>query len=294
MISELGQTSLYQFLLKEKSLFIGQIDDVFKYATSMLPKINLVFSNYTGHGVEHSFAVMEYMYHLIEDIQELSQLEITCLIYAALLHDIGMVANDDEINLIKRDDTSLVNRKYSLVLEKYQNEVIALQECIRPVHGTLSKAHIHNHIDNNYFNIPGSTNITFKEEIEEICVAHNENFDWIVRNLLSDISKGEYKLNAQYIAMLLRISDYLDIDENRAPLHLYKYLDPKDFSNEEWKKHFVIENTNKIVRDEKTGYKHIEFYGSSEDPKTHRMLLKYFDSINEELNDAVCVSESFT
>lgn len=48
--------------------------------------------------------------------------------------------------------------------------------------------------------------------------------------------------------MLLRISDYLDIDEQRAPLYLYKYLNPKEFSDLEWKQHFVIENYDKIRR----------------------------------------------
>ena len=59
--------------------------------------------------------------------------------------------------------------------------------------------------------------------------------------------KSKYDLNAQFIAILLRIGDYLDIDEQRAPLYLYKYLNPNDYSKLEWQQHFVIENYKKIV-----------------------------------------------
>ena len=30
----------------------------------------------------------------------------------------------------------------------------------------------------------------------------------------------------------------LDIDDQRAPLYLYNYLTPKDFSDLEWRQHF--------------------------------------------------------
>ncbi len=61
----------------------------------------------------------------------------------------------------------------------------------------------------------------------------------------------------------------------------------------EWKQHFIIENKEKIVLNEKTGYKNIEFYGESENPSIHRKLLKYFDNLNNELKKAVDFSEMF-
>ncbi len=48
-----------------------------------------------------------------------------------------------------------------------------------------------------------------------------------------------------------------------------------------------------MVLNEKTGCKHVQFYGSSENPSIHRKLLKYFDSINLELKKAVDLSETF-
>ena len=52
-------------------------------------------------------------------------------------------------------------------------------------------------------------------------MSHNEDFEWIKKNLHNDEKKGHFDLNAQYISVLLRISDYLDIDEQRALLYLY-------------------------------------------------------------------------
>ena len=179
-----------------------------------------------------------------------------------------------------------------MVLEKYREETIALQECIRPIHGIRSLNHIME-MDSECFIIPGYTNISFKSDVAKICAAHNEHFEWISKNLSFDEVKGSYALNSQFIALLLRIADYLDIDEERAPLYLYNYLSPKDYGDLEWKQHFVIENKEKIAIDQKSGRKNVEFYGESSSPSIHRKLLKYFDSINTELKNAIESSETF-
>ena len=91
MIEKVQETHLYLWLSAKKSRFIGQLDEIIKYANDVLPLINYVFSNYTIHGIKHSINVMEYMYALITDIEKLSELEVALLINSALLHDIGMV-----------------------------------------------------------------------------------------------------------------------------------------------------------------------------------------------------------
>ena len=59
---------------------------------------------------------MQYMYDLVTDISTISDLEITCLIYAALLHDIGMAANETEIEAIKKDELNYFGMKYSIIV----------------------------------------------------------------------------------------------------------------------------------------------------------------------------------
>lgn len=279
---QLGQSELYQELLKRESKYIEIVDKIFKYAEATLPKINRVFANYTGHGIEHSMGVMKYMYDLVTKIADLSDLEITCLIYAALLHDIGMVANETEIEAIKNDELIYNQRKYSAVIDKYKKENIALQECIRPVHGARSYEHIMK-MDKDYFIIPGYTNISFQEEIAKICQAHTTDHDWVLCNLNHEQVKGSDELNAQYLAMLLRVADYLDVDELRTPIELYRLVDPSGYGNDEWKQHLVIENKDKIVRNKDTQMGTVIIYGECDDSKIHRKLLFYFNDVSEEL-----------
>lgn len=278
----LKSTKLYQELQKRESKYLEGIDKVYKYASEMLPKINRIFANYTGHGVEHSINVMNYMYDLVTDISKMSDLEITCLIGAALLHDIGMAANEEEIASIKRDKLIYNGRKYSVIYDKYQDENIALQECVRPVHGERALQHIMQ-MRKELFVIPEFTNCNFQEELAKICQAHTMNQEWLLQNLDYSQVKGKDELNAQYVAMLLRVADYLDIDERRAPIELYRFLAPVGFGDEEWRQHYIIENREKVVKDDASGSSSIVFYGNCNDAKIHRKFLRYLSGISEEL-----------
>lgn len=288
----------YKYLKDKKSVFIGNIDKMIIYAEKTLPIINKIFFNYTGHGIDHSKMTIKYMSDLINNFDDMSDLEITILIYCGLLHDIGMVVTDREIDLIKADKSLLTEYKYDCVYEKYNDENISLQEIIRPIHGKHSKKHILNFMldeENglkSLFCIPKQTNIYFAEEVASICMAHNEEFDWLKRNLIDDDVKGIYHLNSQFIAVILRLADLLDIDENRTPMYLYNLLTPNGNSILEWKQHFVIENSEKVVTNKETGFKTFRFYGESKEPDVHRKILKYIDYINYEIKNAVSISEN--
>ncbi len=278
----LQKTKLYQELQKRESSYQDKIKELYSYTTKVLPKINKIFANYTGHGIEHSLNVMQYMYDLVTDISKISSLEITCLIYSALLHDIGMAVNEKEINDIKNDTLNYQGRRYSIIYKKYQDETLALQECIRPAHGERAYRHIMQ-MQKDFFTMPGFTNCNFQEELAKICQAHTMNHDWILHNLDTNQIKGEDTLNTQYVAMLLRVADYLDIDENRAPIELYRLLSPTGFGDEEWRKHYIIENKEKVVRDHTSGSSIIVMYGQCNDSKIHRKFLQYLSYLSEEL-----------
>lgn len=292
MNTEFLNTEIYKELVERNSPFIENINKLYSYCENILPQINRVFANYTGHGINHSVKLVEYMAELPHRIKDLDDLELTIMIYTALLHDIGMVVTENEIDKIKIDDISISDRKYSLVLEKYKNENLAIQECIRPIHGLRSFKHIAS-MDDKYFILPGSTNTSFKEEVQLICQSHNESFEWIKTQLSQLDKKGDYQINTQYLSLLLRLSDLLDIDETRTPLYMYNIINPMGYGELEWQQHFVVENKNKIIMNSETKLKQIEFYGKSNKPEIHRKLLKYFDYINDELKNAIGLSESF-
>lgn len=293
MEKSMKETKAYLLLESRKSKYLTEIDVACDYAETMLTQNMKIFDTYTVHSIQHSINVAEYMYELIDNPNTFSDLEITMILYAALFHDIGMGVTQDEIDKIKSEQLILGNRKYSRVLKKYKNEHIALQECIRPVHAQRSAQHIRSFVKKELFLIPGASIVSFQEEIAKICQAHNEDFLWLKTNLSSDIRKGHERANPQFIAILLRLGDYLDIDEQRAPLYLYEYLHPNEYSDLEWRQHFCIDNFDKIAKNEKSGLKEVYFCGQSDDPSVHRKLLKYFDSVNRELCSAVALSETY-
>ena len=278
----LENIKLYNELLKRNSNYRIHVEKIYEYAVNVLPKINRVFANYTGHGIEHSLNVMQYMYELVTDITAISDLEITCMISSALLHDIGMAVNDEEIEYVKNDELVCHGRKYSVIYKKFQNENTALQECIRPVHGERALTHILS-MDKSLFLIPEYTNGNFQEELAKICQAHTMDRKWIVENLDNNQVKGKDRLNAQYIAMLLRIGDYLDIDEKRAPMELYRLISPTEFGDKEWKQHYIIENREKIIRDSATHVGRVVIYGQCDNYKIHRKFLNYLAGLSDEL-----------
>jgi len=293
MGKSIKETKAYLLLQERKSEYLAQINSACTYAETMLAQNAKVFDTYTMHNIQHSVNVAEYMYELIDDPNVFDDLEITMILYAALFHDIGMGVTQNEIDKIKSEQLILGNRKYSRVFKKYGNEHIALQECVRPVHALRSAQHIASLDKKELFLIPGTTTISFQAEIAKICQAHNEDFLWLRTNLSDDIRKGREEANPQFIAMLLRIGDYLDIDEQRAPLYLYEYLQPSEYSDLEWRQHFCIDNFDKIAKNEKSGLKEIYFCGQSDDPSVHRKLLKYFDNVSRELGCAVALSETY-
>lgn len=204
------------------------------------------------------------------------------MIYAALLHDIGMAANEEEIEDIKEDKLNYHGRKYSVIYKKYQDENLALQECIRPAHGERAFCHIMQ-MKRDFFVIPEFTSCNFQEELAKICQAHTMDREWLLRNLDRKQVKGEDTLNAQYVAMLLRVADYLDFDEKRAPIELYRLLAPTGFGDEEWRQHYIIGNTEKVKRDAASGNGMIEIYGECCDSKLHRKFLRYLSGLSEEI-----------
>ncbi len=125
--------AIYKRLKELNSKFIPKIDELYNHVYSILPKINNIFDNYTEHGIDHSLRVLNYMSQLIHDISKLSELDLTMIIYVALLHDIGMFVFDNEKNSLNDASVNELGMKYSIVLKEYDNDVKrSLQEYYRP------------------------------------------------------------------------------------------------------------------------------------------------------------------
>lgn len=284
----LDDLTLIKYLKSIDSPFLPKIKEVYDQVKDVLnSRVQHVFPHYTLHNTGHSFRIMEYMSKLVSDITKLNELEITLMIYSALLHDIGMAVSEDDINSIKIDSFSFCEVKFS-AMKKIMggNEVLALQEYVRRIHASLSGRYIRENLKDKLV-IPKLTSLDFTKELALICEAHTEDYDWIKANLRTNEVRGDYSFNPQFIAAILRLADILDIDGNRTPYNLYKLISPKGISDEEWKQHFVISNNEKIITNEKTQQKKIVFHGKATNASIHRKILVYIGWVKSELTNAV-------
>lgn len=119
---------------------------------------------------------MGHIYDIIEKVEELNDLEIALLIYAAMLHDIGMAADEEEIEKIKSGELKYEGLDYSLLLKEFSNnETYALQEFVREVHAYRSSEFIKNKLLK-YFTIPDMQSVSFANELALVCEAHTKDF----------------------------------------------------------------------------------------------------------------------
>lgn len=280
---EINPPRLLKYLIDKNSEFVTNIQMVSKTVELYLNRIPIIFPNYTLHDINHSIRIMEYMFDLIEDISKISELDICLLIYSALLHDIGMTATNEEINLIKEDIYPHSEIRYSALLKKFNNEeYIALQEYLRRIHAFRSSEFIKEHLKE-YMILKSQPSLNFYEDLCLICQSHTENYQWVKTKLKYYNEKGRYRYNNQFCCILLRLADILDIDSSRTPPALYSLIKPTGISNDEWKQHFIIHNKYKIKSDGSNKQKYIALYGECSDANIHRKILKYIEWINDEI-----------
>ncbi len=289
----LDDLPLVKLLAERKSPFLPKIKEVYEQVKDVLNhRVQHVFPNYTLHNVGHSYRIIKYMGDLVNNIQELNDLEVALLVYSALLHDIGMAVSEDDIQLIKSDSFQHCDIKFSAMLKLVQgDESLALQEYVRRIHASLSARYIMENLEG-LLTIPNLTSLSFAKELALICQSHNEDFDWIKKNLRSNQFIGDHQVNTQFTACILRLADILDIDSNRTPYNLFRLIAPKGVSAEEWQQHFLVYNNNKIIFNEKTNQKKVVFQGKSTNASIHRKLLEYIGWVKDELVNVVAVVSS--
>lgn len=286
-MKELKEIKLFKRLEKLDKDFASQLKKTANKIKELINKKTTInFPNYTNHDMNHSFKLMDTMHELIKDNKkDFNALEIALMIYSCLFHDIGMAISDKDIEKIK-DNTSkyLYGQDFNEVIKNnFDNEDLALQEIIRISHGKIAYDLITSKYEEE-FRLPEYENISFRENLAEICLSHTVDKSY-VEGLETTTIKGKYEYNTQFLSILLRLADILDIDSTRTPLALYEAMDLNDFSDGEWQKNFTIDNIKKIFKS--NDLKEIKLEGTCKDIKIHRKLLSYIKWIENELRLAV-------
>lgn len=286
----------YNILMKKDPLLAGQIETVYRLTYETINGIARFYDNYTMHDMNHGLRVAAYMeelaFGLDEDfdinIEKYNPLELCLIILSAILHDIGMFVRPEDVEEIKNNNIKYTNSlTFDGVFKVSKNENEAIKEIIRITHAARINEFIDYRFDGNncikdVLLVNG--HYSYAEDIISICRAHGEDYSYL-RNMRTEITKGSYTYNPQYIAVLLRIADYLDLDKQRTPILWYSIMELNGFSRDEWEKHFIIQNEKKL-RKYIDGKLQIYFDGKSSNAKIHRKYLKYIDDIKVELENA--------
>lgn len=287
------ETKLYKRLRKlgeEKIIdkvdsFIGVVED----------RLNLTgraaFGDYTLHNAQHSLNLMGIAEGIIskKTMDRLSSAEIMMMIMSFYFHDIGMASShqdaenirksedfkiflkshteySDKIDALnKKNDTSVVDPNVSMIIEDVYHT--ALTDYLRPKHATKARYKtIINELKKNNPDLFLIENYSFEDKLCEICESHNED-----TTVLSDSTGGikrfdtDYYLlgepiNLQFCAAVLRLTDILDFDYERAPKSLYNALGLElrqmpgfKVSIREWQKqisvHTIRKDQNALILD---------------------------------------------
>ncbi|MCM1263236.1 MAG: ATP-binding protein [Butyrivibrio sp.] len=115
-----------------------------------------------------------------------------------------------------------------------------------------------------------------------------ESIRWIDENLKENFAK-KYYYNSKYIALLLRLADYIDFDSQRAPQYLLEHKHLGNFSYVEWKKHAVVCNQDKVDEESREIFFDIE----CDDFNLYCKLIDTLDLMSKEIFDSVSYSKQF-
>lgn len=278
---------LMKALDAKKSGFHSIAEALYKRAELQLnSRIPSLFPEYTQHDIHHSIRLLETIEELVADIDALNEFEIFMIIACCLLHDSGMGTDASTIDKIKNNTSGLTDIKFEAMVEKFSGDnQMALQELIRTIHGDLSATGISDRYSD-FFTFNDFGNISYCDDVMQICRSHAKDHIWLDTNLKSSMIKSKYEYNPHYLAILLRVADILDFDGRRTPLFLYNIIRPRGISDREWTQHFIVSNIDKVKLDRESNLKKISIYGVCSDVDLHRKFLTYVDCINNELEYA--------
>lgn len=249
------------------------------------------FPDYTLHDEGHAVRVILLMGQLMgeETISTLSVVDISLLILAAYAHDLGMAVGREKREEIRKSDAYkdflLENEDVWLKAEKARErgeqelyEHISseiFQNYLRKVHHEMSGELV----EDTFANALKVEDKSLVAPIAELSRSHG----WSVEDL-RDMNEfpfaARFLCDMKFLAVVLRLADYLDLDPARAPESLMSLIKPgNEKSRREWRKH---QANNFFVSD-----KLIKFMASFKDFFEEKALRDTLRDIEKERRDCL-------
>ena len=213
-MEHISTAKAYMELMKRKDRedvidsYNSKLETLETYLTKQYKKLEVYFKDYTKHDWGHTIKVLDYMYDLVDMPEQLSEEEIMVMIFVALLHDIGMACDKDDVKEL---------------IHSCPMEEEAVRKIIRAKHGEFAEAKIReltaSTVSESLKKMKDVFMLCYSNSSREfddvsimvahICNSHTKPIHWI---------QNKYKENpiAIYFASLLRLADLLDVDGNRT------------------------------------------------------------------------------
>lgn len=259
-IQRLKNTVIFQALLKAEETGgdheLSQLTlNLVQHVAPLLERIPEKMPEFTLHDPNHSAKVLELMALIMPQpvLAHLNVVELTILITSAYLHDIGMTCSSSERDGIIASDSSF--HAMFRADEERESEHEAALEAKDHRAATRIEDHVfveylrRNHVQRSDAFI-AALPITliwqgspFGKWVRAVCKGHGEPVSSLLNeaNYPRDALVRNLRINVQYLSILLRLADILDLDPERTPDALFSFINLADpISIDEWNKHRSI------------------------------------------------------
>lgn len=260
-----------------------------KISELLLGEIGTYMPNYTLHNIDHVVNILDIINDIVPDKVKLNCSELTLLIYAVALHDIGMLINRDDAEQL----TGTEEYRHLLAeFDKDTPEGDILSELIRRTHVERSCEYIDKFKENLHvyhldFEING---VDFRRHLKNIILAHALPVSKLTDDKYpTNALIGKERVNVKYLALLLRMGDILDFDKSRTPLFLLEHRKIRNTKSvSEWEKHLSINGCS-------ISSTHIEFQAECHSAEIHRCVLDFLLYIEYERKETMeCIRKMRT
>lgn len=231
----------------------------------VLENIKIHFSNYTDHGSQHSKSIIASIEDVLgeERIKSLSACDTFLILMTSYLHDIGMYieikeefVSDEFYKFIS--ERAVDNESASYLVEFYNgkrernvieyigNMQIMVAEYFREQHSRRSEEKILNSLDELGFLLDAGGAIPSRiiKILSKICSLHCKEIKDVMNiERVQSSGLGDY-FHPRFVAIMIRIGDILDIDNNRVDGKLLNasYIKPNELNTINYEKHESIEH----------------------------------------------------
>lgn len=224
LINSLEECSMFQLLKGRNNAMStslsGHLLSMEPTVMNTLEYIKVNFPSFTEHGIQHSYRITEYVFHILsEEMQQsLSDIEVFCFIMASFFHDMGMTLNNVDDKNKQREN-----------------------------HHLYAKEPVKKYFDMHMKSIRENKRIC--KCVSFVCEAHGRNADELYAD--EDFKKEDsiqgQSLRYGLLAILLRIGDLMDMEEGRTNefnMHLNRSYYDDAVSIEHHERHLEIETYN--------------------------------------------------